>query len=677
MRRLYLFLFLLSNFISLDARESPQFKSPGGFIENKDQIHDQNFNPNPEVKYLLSTPGMNVQLRTNSFSYDTYTIEQKENSTGRRNINKKINSPTLENIYHFHRIDIEFIDANPTPQIVSENPSETYFNYYTSGTSEKGATNVRSFEKITYKNLYPNTDLEFVTENGKVKYNFILHYGADLNKIRWQYKGSENTNINGENISIKVSHGSFEETIPESYLTLEKNNSGKKNMKVNFMIYERNVYGFAPLSSYCLRYGELLVIDPTLTQLWSTYYGGNNDDYIFGSCVDKLGNTYYSGTASSLSSIATVGSYQTVCGGSYDAFILKLNSGGIPQWATYYGGNGEDAPQTCGIDLKNNVYLAGYTTSSASISTVGSHQPGYGNNQDAFLVKFNNAGFRLWATYYGGCGKDIISNIKTDSLYNIYFTGGTTSIDSISTLGSHQPTYGGIGFGTYGDAILVKFDSSGVRQWGTYFGGPDNDGGQCIITKGINIYLCGATQSSTQISTPNTYQNSITNIYAEMFLTKFSSTGVQLWGTYYGGSGNDLAYTMLIDPNDYIYLCGTSDGGFPTTAGAYQTTHAGIGNDGAIVKFREGTVLNIQEFGSLNDNQINIFPNPNNGSFIIEAKEDLTLSVVNELGQSVKILKLDASNNHQASVSNLATGVYCIMDKQSGKAIQNKVVVTK
>jgi hypothetical protein len=50
-----------------------------GFIENKGQISDQFDKPNPEVKFLLSIGnGMNVQLKKNSFSYDTYKIEFKE-----------------------------------------------------------------------------------------------------------------------------------------------------------------------------------------------------------------------------------------------------------------------------------------------------------------------------------------------------------------------------------------------------------------------------------------------------------------------------------------------------------------------------------------------------------------------------------------------------------------------
>ena len=48
---------------------------PGGFVENKGRIHDQNFKPNPAVRFVLSASGMNVQLRADGFSYDTYNVE--------------------------------------------------------------------------------------------------------------------------------------------------------------------------------------------------------------------------------------------------------------------------------------------------------------------------------------------------------------------------------------------------------------------------------------------------------------------------------------------------------------------------------------------------------------------------------------------------------------------------
>lgn len=72
---------------------------------------------------------------------------------------------------------------------------------------------------------------------------------------------------------------------------------------------------------------------------------------------------------------------------------------------------------------------------------------------------------------------------------------------------------------------------------------------------------------------------------------------------------------------------------------------------------------------------LSLFPNPNSGSFTIQTKDDVILEIVNELGQLVKTVKLDANNNHQTNITGLSDGVYCLKDKLGGTIIKNKIVV--
>ena len=132
------------NDMAIYTSQQPQY----GFIENKGQIHDQNYKANPDVKYLLCLGnGMNVQLKANSFSYDTYKTEIKEKKADVRTDNM---APEKETTWYFHRVDIELIGASVNPQIIAEEPSTDYLNYYNSVTPESGATHVRNYKKITY-----------------------------------------------------------------------------------------------------------------------------------------------------------------------------------------------------------------------------------------------------------------------------------------------------------------------------------------------------------------------------------------------------------------------------------------------------------------------------------------------------------------------------------------------
>ncbi|MBK7669635.1 MAG: SBBP repeat-containing protein, partial [Sphingobacteriaceae bacterium] len=122
-----------------------------------------------------------------------------------------------------------------------------------------------------------------------------------------------------------------------------------------------------------------------------------------------------------------------------------------------------------------------------------------GGVEDAFLAKFDSIGVRQWGTYYGGNKLDIAFGSCTDKIGNIYISGRTeSSVTAVASPGSHQSAYGG---GTI-DAFLVKFNTNGVRIWGTYYGGTTTDYGYgCTTDANGNVYLCGQSDSQTSIST--------------------------------------------------------------------------------------------------------------------------------------------------------------------------------
>ena len=162
----------------------------------------------------------------------------------------------------------------------------------------------------------------------------------------------------------------------------------------------------------------------------------------------------------------------------------------------------DDYGYSCATDASGNIYLSGYTNSTSGIATTGAHQTTYGGNYDAFLVKFNSSGVRQWGTYYGGTNDDNGYSCATDASGNIYLSGYTRSTSGIATTGAHQTTYGG-----RFDAFLVKFNSSGVRQWGTYYGGTSDDNGySCATDASGNIYLSGHTRSTSGIATTGAHQ---------------------------------------------------------------------------------------------------------------------------------------------------------------------------
>ncbi len=555
---------------------------PLGFTENKGQIHDQNNSVNASVRYMFSGSGLNVQLKANSFSYDSYTSQQIQNFSKVLPGNKaQLNTKLL-----FHRIDIEFINANLNPEIVAEGESPSHTNYIV---SNKNISNIKSFSKITYKSLYPNIDLEFVTVNGKIKYNFIIHKGGDVSQIKWIYLGADNSIIKNKNIELSHSNGNITETIPESYILTGSKN--KTLTKVSYKKIDGNVFGFNT-SIKTLNSNETFVIDPSPNLDWGTYYGSANDEAGNSTAVDPAGNVVLAGQSNSSTNIATTGAFQVIYGGgTNDAFVAKFNSAGALQWCTYYGGNGDDNGLSVAVTNGGLIYLAGQTTSTASIATGGAHQTAYGGLFDAFLVKLDGTGSMLWATYYGGATYDSGNAVATDALGNAFLIGFTDSPTQIASGGAFQTGFNGI----Y-DAFVVKFNPAGTRLWGTYFGGAGDDYGLSAATDNIgNIYFSGQTASSSSLASVGAHQP-VWGGNNDAFIAKFNTSGGINWATYYGASGSETSFACTTDASGNAYLGGqTTSTTAIATAGAQQTLNVGGTSDAFVAKFNS---LGVRQWGT-------------------------------------------------------------------------------
>jgi hypothetical protein len=361
-----------------------------------------------------------------------------------------------------------------------------------------------------------------------------------------------------------------------------------KILASNWMI-ENNVISF---NIKGIDSGRPFIIDPMVcTKIFGTYYGGNSGCTTNACAADKYGNVYITGSTSSSNgtTIATIGSYQSVISSSKDAFLVKFNADGVRKWGTYYGGNLITEARNIVIDNFDHIYIVGSTRSFSYIATPGSHQPNAGGNDDAFVAKFDLNGVRQWSTFYGGSGYEVGFGCSVDSIGNLYMSGHTSTptYTVIASVGAHQISQSGTSY----DAFLVKFNSSGVRQWGTYYGGAGNDRSfSCSTDKAGNIYMAGYTNTNTFVS-PNAMYTSgafmtLSASTYEGFLVKFNGNGVRQWGTYFGtGSADDYILSCATDNLNNIFITGStaSNAGMATT-GIHQSVYGGA-NDAFVAKF--------------------------------------------------------------------------------------------
>jgi len=329
---------------------------------------------------------------------------------------------------------------------------------------------------------------------------------------------------------------------------------------------------------------------------WGTYYGGTGDDYGYSCSADASGNIIMSGETSTTSGtlVATPGSHQPVYGGNLrDGYFVKFSNAGVRLFGSYYGSSMQDGVFCCSTDGASNIYISGETAitgSATAIATPGSHQPANGGpsgTYDNFLAKFNSAGVRQWGTFYGGASGENNGYCVAEQSGNIYLAATTNgSGGAISTAGSHQATFGGGLF----DGYLVKFNTSGVRQWGTYYGSAQTDEAlACAVDASGNAYLSGITAGPANISSTGSHQV----VYAggtDAYLAKFNSAGVRQYGTYYGGTGTDYGYACTTDALGNAYLVGNttvSSGTVIATTSSHQPAFGGGANDCFLVQFDE------------------------------------------------------------------------------------------
>lgn len=210
-------------------------------------------------------------------------------------------------------------------------------------------------------------------------------------------------------------------------------------------------------------------------------------------------------------------------------------------WATYFGGQSTYINDST-LDKSGNIYIAGMVFGQAdyleNFTTSGVHQTQYGGGfSDGIIAKFTPSGLLVWATFFGGTGKDDIFSLSVTE-DNHLMVGGTTNSSGLATVGVHQTTISGSE-----DAFIAKFDLNGQLFWCTYYGGNNWETLRSIATdRNNNVYIGGLTQSSAGIGTPGTFHPTHDfslqySSYNPMgFIAKFNDSGQLQWGTYYGNN---------------------------------------------------------------------------------------------------------------------------------------------
>jgi hypothetical protein len=620
--------------------DSTQFMNCVVFYENKGQFHDQNNFAVNQLKFSTSLNGNEINFFEDGFSYQLSKVKSWKESIVNTKSDRKYKVP---NVYEKYRVDFRWINSNKEVKIIGESVSKDYTNYYLPS-CPSGAINVKTYSKLGYKSVYHGIDAVWYANDFGVKYDYYVSAGANYKEIQLQVSGAESIEIT--KVGDLLIHTPLGDILEGAPLVKQGNRILTSSWILKGNIVSFQIDGVNPNESFIIDpvvrvwgtyylpgtmldcvtnlQGELYTVggsnsssliattgafQTTLVgtsaavitkfntngiRLWGTYYGGNKDASSTACTIDNLGDLYVCGiTTSDISFPTSFGAHQpNYGGGTTDGFILKFNSSGMRIFGTLYGGNNYDETTKCSVNKLGHLVISGLTLSNngTSIATNGSHQASFvanTNNHDAFIVKFDSTGLRLWGSYYGGTGNDIGYGVAIDSLDNAYLVGETNTPtgSEFFTTSAHQNYFAGSH-----DGFIAKFDANGQRLWGTYYGGTSDDGFYDVLVDKFNhVFISGYAYSGSNIASPGTFQDTPA-LGIGAILIKFNSNGSRIWGTYFAQGMTSKFVSTDIYGNLYI---GGEGKMFPnySTPGVHQSVFGGGNNDAYIAKFSNHGIL--------------------------------------------------------------------------------------
>jgi len=563
------------------------------FVENKGQWEDF-------IVYKAKLPAGNIYLEKNQITYQFYSESDIERLHDLHH--QKIPQPSPKDyLLNLHAFKLSFIDAN-TQNITAKNPSKDYLNYYLGNNPSKWASNVKKYNEVNYKNLYPGIDLKYYLNDHHLKYDFIVSPNANTSSIKIKYDGQDEIYIEEGRLKIKTSVNLHEEEKPYAYQIIR---GKKKDVKCNFKL-ENNILSFDFPKGYDKT--KKLIIDPTL--VFASYSGSTADNWGYTSTYDDAGNLYGGGVTFGVGYPSTAGAYQlNFAGGNgnygagCDISITKFSpDGSTAIYATYIGGAENESPHSLIVNNNNELLILGTSSSADFPTTAGSYDnsynggttytgviPNYMNGSDIIVAKLNTTGTNLLAsTFIGGSGNDGLNisaglnynyaddfrgEIIVDAADNVYVASSTLSNDFPISGGAFQNSLSG-----NQDGCVFKLSPNlNNLIWSSFIGGALDDASYSLqfSTTG-DVLLTGGTQSSDFPVTAGALLTSNQGA-ADGWVSKINNSATSIIAsTFLGTADYDQSYFVQLDSANNVYVVGQTEGTYPITpSNVYNNPNSG------------------------------------------------------------------------------------------------------
>lgn len=400
-------------------------------------------------------------------------------------------------------------------------------------------SDVPAFAAVRYGGLADGVDLEVREREGRLEYDLLLAPGADPGRVAIRCEGIDGLEIESDGtLVMRTAIGVVRQSPPVSWHVLPTGETSP--VASRFRLLGDRRYGFEVDG---IDPSQELVIDPGLE--WSTLLGGPTFDAVQHFETDDAGLVTVAGWTRSSTFPTTAGAFDTTHNSTLtatDVFVARLDPSqvGAAQllWSTFLGGAGEEFPNALALGAGGLVYIGGRTSSANFPTTAGAYATTKSGDRDAFVALLDpsqsGSAQLVWSTFLGGSGRDHGVPLAVDGAGVVTVAGWTRSVDFPITAGALDATWnGGVDLG---DAFVARLDPGQV----------------------------GAAQL--------------------------------VYSTFLGDTGEELIRALSLTAGGDVIVAGTtSSTAFPTTAGAWDTTHNGGGDDAFVARIDPSQVVPAQQ----------------------------------------------------------------------------------
>ena len=542
--------------------------SPYGFLENVGQVRDLNNNPVSHVLFqakvgeqqvFITKTGLSILLaKKNSVKKIPGSYSKLYGSDSLKNGRGKTDDSLFQVNYEMERFDITLKNAYISWENISTRAldSAPLYNFYYESYDNRGAGIIPQKE-VVVKNIYQGIDWKvYITQDdqGKpfIKYDFIIHPGADYKQIRLKYSDNAKLELADGELIANGNMGIVKELKPYSYIK-------EDNVQLqSIFVLKKNELGFQ-LGKYDP--AQTVVIDPSI--FWLTYLSSTTaQDYysITGNDIetDSEGNIFVqlSTSANTPFPVINLGNgayFQDVASSPNGSMLLlKFAPGGQLLWSTYFGSTKPIGGWLMTIDSNDNIVAIGaFANEHSTIPLLDNGGYFDASQKKYFITKFNNSGVLLWSSFYFDFSS-YPTDLSFDENGNVFIVGwssvwGFPVVDP----GGGAYVVNNAQFGHAQTIFISQFNANNELTWSTRIEGNDYDPfARVCADKNGNVFVAGNARSTNlPLVDAGGYFNN-TDINA--FVCRFNSARQMTWLSYIPVAFGVADITTDDDANLYL-----------------------------------------------------------------------------------------------------------------------------